>query len=254
MQAYSADRSLQGKLRRRLAKLVMRRPAQVRLERPMVSFSFDDAPATAAQAGAALLEAGRLRGTYFVCAGTMGEEGPMGVNSTADQLQTLAAAGHEIACHTHSHLDCGKARAAAIAADVERNTEALEALGLTPPRTFAYPYGEVSVPAKRVLDDRFGLLRALHHGVIETGTDLNQAPAVGIEGPDGEQVASRWLQEAARRNAWLVLYSHDVGPDPSPWGCTPQALGRLIETALNGGFEVVTVAEGCRRIGSLAAS
>lgn len=254
MQAYSADRSLKGKLRRRLAKLVMRRPAQVLLERPMVSFSFDDAPATAAQAGAALLEAGRLHGTYFVCAGTLGQDGPMGLNLDPNHLQKLAAAGHEIACHTHSHLDCGKAGAAAIAADVERNTDALEALGLPAPETFAYPYGEISVPAKRVLDDRFGLLRALHHGVIETGTDLNQAPAVGIEGPDGEQVASHWLQETARRKAWLILYSHDVRPEPSPWGCTPQALGRLVEAALNGGFEVVTVAEGCRRIGSLAAS
>lgn len=251
MEAYSADRSLKGKLRRRLAKLMERRPVTPAIERPMVSFSFDDAPATAAGAGAALLEAGQIRGTYFICAGTLGQEGPMGLNLGKDEVGRLAQAGHEIACHTFSHLDCGKASAAEIDADETRNAEALAALGLQAPQTFAYPYGEISVPAKKALAPRFGLLRALHHGVIAPGTDLNQAPAVGIEGPDGEEVAARWMDEAARRKAWLILYTHDVRPDPSPWGCTPQTLGRLIEKALTGGFEVVTVAEGCRHIGVL---
>lgn len=251
MEAYSADRSLKGKLRRRLAKLAVRRPATVALDRPMVSFSFDDAPGTAAAAGAALLEAGRLSGTYFICAGTMGEEGPMGLNASSEAIARLAEAGHEIACHTYSHLDCGIAADADMSADCERNRRALEDIGSRPPETFAYPFGEVSVTAKRTLRGRFGLLRALHHGLIETGADLNQAPAVGIEGPDGEAVASRWLDAAANRKAWLILYSHDVRSDPSAWGCTPQALGRLVEKALTGGFDVVTVAEGCRRIGAL---
>jgi peptidoglycan/xylan/chitin deacetylase (PgdA/CDA1 family) len=251
MEAYSADRSLKGKLRRRLARLMERRPVTPALERPMVSFSFDDAPATAAQTGAAVLEAGRMRGTWFVCAGTLGQEGPMGLNLGPEAVSRLAQAGHEIACHTFSHLDCGRACAAEIEMDEAKNTEALQMLGLSAPRTFAYPYGEVSVPAKRALAPRFALLRALHHGVIARGCDLNQAPAVGIEGPDGEALGSRWMDEAARRNAWLILYTHDVRPDPSPWGCTPQALGRLVEKALTGGFDVVTVAEGCRRIGAL---
>jgi peptidoglycan/xylan/chitin deacetylase (PgdA/CDA1 family) len=251
MEAYSADRSLKGKLRRRLAKLAVRRPAAVALERPMVSFSFDDAPATAADAGAAVLEAAGIRGTFFVCAGTMGEDGPMGINASADALRSLAERGHEIACHTWSHLDCGRAAADAIATDADRNQEALTALGLGAPATFAYPFGEVSVPAKRTLGGRFGLLRALHHGLVETGTDLNQAPAVGIEGKAGEAAASRWIEAAARRNAWLILYSHDVRSEPSPWGCSPQALERLAGSVVKAGFDVVTVAEGCRRIGAL---
>ena len=83
MEAYSADRSLKGKLRRRLAKLAVRRPATVALDRPMVSFCFDDAPATAADAGAALLEAGGLRGTYFICAGTMAPAAPPSTDAPA---------------------------------------------------------------------------------------------------------------------------------------------------------------------------
>jgi peptidoglycan/xylan/chitin deacetylase (PgdA/CDA1 family) len=250
MEAYSADRSLGGKLRRRIARRFARRPARVELERPMVSFSFDDAPATSADAGAALLEAAGAKGTWFICAGTLGQQGPMGVNLGPDAVGKLAAAGHEIACHTYSHLDCGKASPGEVAGDVARNAVAFQALGLPAPSTFAYPYGEVSIGAKQALGGRFSLLRALHHGLVETGCDLNQAPAIGLEGSLGEAVLPTWIKEARRRKAWLIVYTHDVRPDPSPWGCTPKALGGMIETVLKAGFDIVPVAEACGRIGA----
>lgn len=251
MEAHSADRSIRGKLRRRLARLQERRPARVALERPMVSLSFDDAPQSAAYKGAAILQSRGLRGAYFISAGLAGEDGPMGRNATVKDIAVLSAAGHEVACHTFSHLDCGQADGARIAADVARNTAALESLGLPEPVTFAYPYGDVSVAAKKALGGRFALLRALHHGLIEDGTDLNQAPAVGVEGPDGEAAASAWLERAIERRGWLILYTHDVGHTPSPWGAEPGALERLLDRALNAGADVVTVSEGCRRIGAM---
>ena len=248
MEAYSADRSLKGKLRRRYARLVHRRPARVQLDRPMVSFSFDDAPSSSVAAGAALLEARGLRGTWFISMGLAGRTGPMGRIAGAEELERLIKAGHEIACHTYGHLDCGQAAAADIEADVLRSRAALTGLGAPPPSTFAYPYGDVSPRAKRVLGSRFQLLRALHHGLVRPGCDLNQAPSVGIEGPDGEAVAWRWLDQAISANAWLILYTHDVADAPSPWGCTPRALDHLIAEALGAGAEIVTVAQGCRRL------
>ncbi len=251
MDAYSADRSLKGKIRRRWARLIERRSSGARLDRPMVSFSFDDAPQSAALAGAALLEGRGLRGTYFISAGLAGRDGPMGRNATLHEVKRLADAGHEIACHTYSHLDCGQAGAEEADVDAERNLETLLQAGLPQPSTFAYPYGDVSIPAKRRLGERYALLRALHHGLIDGRADLNQAPAVGIEGSGGEAAAHRWMARAKKRRAWLILYTHDVSDSPSAWGCTPAALDRLIGRACDEGFEVVTVADGCRRIGAL---
>lgn len=246
--AHKADASPWGKARRRLARLVHRRPAARGPKRPMVSVSFDDPDATAVDAGARLLEARGLRGTYFVSAGLCGQDAPTGRFAEAEALEASAAAGHELACHTFSHLDCGPADAASVAADLERNRAALAALNAPEPVTFAYPYGDVGFPAKRLIAERFSLSRGLHHGLIEAGSDLNQAPAVGIEGPRGEAVARRWLARAHARNAWLILYTHDVREAPSPWGCAPDVLARLIDEALEDGFEVVTVAEGARRL------
>jgi peptidoglycan/xylan/chitin deacetylase (PgdA/CDA1 family) len=249
MDAYQPDRSLRGKLRRRLVRLSHRRPLSRAPGRPMLSFSFDDAPLTAATDGAALLEARGLRGTYYVSGGLAGTQAPMGICAKGDDYRRLAQAGHEIACHTFSHLDCGQAPGDQALADVEYNAQALADWGLQAPASFAYPYGDVSTGPKQALASRFSTMRALHHGVIEMGTDLNQTPAVGIEGPDGEAVAGRWMETALSRRAWLILYTHDVSDEPSPWGCTPRVLSALIDDALVAGFEVTTVAQGARALG-----
>ena len=245
----AADTSLKGKLRRRYSRLMHRRSVHTRPERPMVTFSFDDAPASAARTGAALLEARGVHGTWFISSGMVGDSSDMGPMADAQDIRRLLSAGHEIGCHTRSHLGCGLAAAAEISADVAANAARLAELGAPMPETFAYPFGDVSPAAKQVLAPRYFLLRALHHGMIEPGADLNQAPAVGIEGDDGQAVASRWIARALERRAWLILYTHDVQDSPSPWGCTPAALEGLIDMALQGGADIVTATEGCHRLG-----
>jgi peptidoglycan/xylan/chitin deacetylase (PgdA/CDA1 family) len=249
MEAYSADRSLRGKLRRRYTRLAFRKPLRLSLDRPMLTFTFDDVPATAALAGAQLLEAVGLRGAFYICAGLEDGDGPMGRYGSSEDARRLAAAGHEVACHTYSHLDCGQADQPTITADVDRNGLALAERGAPNPVSFAYPYGDVSFAAKRALGGRFKTLRTVQAGLVESGADANQLPAVGIEGRDGEARARAWMARAARRKAWLILYTHDVAEAPSAWGCTPDALGRLAAEAIEGGFDVVTMAQGAARAG-----
>jgi peptidoglycan/xylan/chitin deacetylase (PgdA/CDA1 family) len=245
---YHADASWRGKLRRRTVRLAIRRPARAPTG-PMISFAFDDVPASAAETGAAILERRDLKGTYFVAAALAGTDAVTGPMATPDQVRRLAHAGHEIGCHTYSHLDCGQAAAPDAVEDVARNAETLAAWGVSRPTTFAYPFGDVAPQTKRALAARFALMRALHCGLVSAGSDLNQAPAVGVEGPDGEALAMGWLQRAARRKAWLILCTHDVSDAPSPYGCTAGALERLVDAALANGFEPVTVAEGAARLG-----
>jgi len=246
---YTPDLSLKGKLRRRLVRLLDRRPAKVELNRPMVSFAFDDAPVSALTTGAKILEARGVRGTYFISAGLAGQDSTMGRYATREELLAASAAGHELGCHTYSHLDCGGADEATIAADIARNEAVLAEWGAPRPTNFAYPYGDVSPTAKRLLAKRYGLSRALHHGLIQSGTDLNQAPAIGIEGPAGGIYARRWLEYAVSRRAWVIFYTHDVTENPSVCGCTPRVLRELVDRARSLGCDIVTVAEGARRVG-----
>ena len=248
VQPYHADTSWRAKLRRRTVRLAARRPARAP-RRPMLSFAFDDVPASAVETGAGILEQRGLKGSFYVAAALAGADAPTGPMAGADAVRRLAEAGHEIGCHTYSHLDCGQATAHDAVEDVARNGETLAMWGLPRPTTFAFPYGDVAPATKRALAGRFALLRALHQGLITAGADLNQAPSVGVEGPDGEALALRWLDRLAERPAWLILTTHDVADEPSEWGCTPATLARLVDTALAVGIEVVTVAEGAARLG-----
>jgi len=247
--AYSADRSLYGKLRRRASKLLYRKPAHIDGQtRPLLTFSFDDAPLTATTTGAEILETHGFKATYYISAGLMGQDSHFGLYADAAHVRSLHDRGHEIACHTLTHIDCGRAKASEIALSVDDNQKLIQSLGMKSSETFAYPYGDVSPQAKKVLKTRYIASRALHHGLITTGTDLNQTPAIGIEGDNGKALALEWMQRArATPQSWLVLYTHDVRENPSPWGCTPEALRELAATAEHLGFEVITFAEGARR-------
>jgi peptidoglycan/xylan/chitin deacetylase (PgdA/CDA1 family) len=246
-EAYHADSSWRAKVRRRAVRLASRHPARAST-RPMLSFAFDDVPASAAEAGAEILERRGLRATYYVAAALAGTEAATGRMACAQTVQRLAAAGHEIGCHTYTHLDCGQATAQDAVEDVALNAETLARWGLPRPTTFAYPFGDVAPATKRALAGRFDLMRAMHHGLVAAGSDLNQAPSIGVEGPDGEALALRWLGQLARRPAWLILTTHDVADQPSAWGCTPATLARLADAALAAGIYVVTVAEGAARV------
>lgn len=238
---YSADPSLAGKLRRRYARLTCRRPVRLQLARPVISFTFDDAPASAAAAGA-ILERHDARGTYYLCTDLFDQDGHMGRYANAAEVADLAQRGHEIACHTSGHIDCHRADAATLVDDSARNVAALAALG-GQARHFAYPFGEVSPRAKSVLSDRYASLRGVQSGLVLNGADLNQLPAVGIEGPHGEARARRWIAAAALRKGWLILFTHDVRDKPSSWGCTPEALDRLAAYARESGCDIRTVGQ-----------
>lgn len=248
---YEADRSLQGKLRRRLARLVERRPARRALDRAMVSFAFDDVPVSALTHGARTLEARGLRGTFFISAGLAGQDSRMGRYASCEDWRSLHAEGHELGCHTYSHLDCGRADEAAIEADIERNQSVIGDWGAQF-STFAYPYGDVSLAAKKVTARRFKLARGVHQGLIQPGVDLNQAPAIAIQGPAGGIHARRWLEYAVSRRAWVIFFTHDVSNDPSPAGCTPSIFREIVDRARGFPCDIVTVAEGAERL--LAAS
>lgn len=242
IQPYTPDVSLAGKLRRRFARLTHRRPARLSLARATVSFTFDDIPASAAHAGAQALERHDARGTFYVCAGLFGREGHMGRFADAAEIGALIRQGHEVAGHTLNHVDCHRTPPSALETDLDANDAALRGLGAAPLH-FAYPYGEVSPRAKGQLGQRYASLRGVHKGLVHDGGDRNQLPGVGIEGADGEVLARAWIDRAVAENAWLILYTHDVRETPSPWGCTPDALDRLIAYARDADCDIRTVGE-----------
>jgi len=143
--------------------------------RPLVSFTFDDAPASSYREGAAILEAHGIRGTYFVCAGGWGAVGSDGPLAGADDVAALMARGHEIGCHTYSRCAVSTVSRRELAADLDRNRDAIIGVGagVAPPRNFAFPYGDISFGTKRYLGRRFDSCRSSRPG-LNAGECLDQ--------------------------------------------------------------------------------
>jgi peptidoglycan/xylan/chitin deacetylase (PgdA/CDA1 family) len=232
-------------MRRRAGRYLGVRSADVRPGRGVLSLSFDDFPASAwTEAGPVLAEHG-VKATYFVCGGFEGGSNLDRPQFTTEHLQALHADGHEVGCHTFSHLSTLRSDAGALHADLKRNAawvaERLDGHGMT---IFAYPYGDCALTAKAVVDSRFACARGVQNGVNVGRSDRILLRAIGLEsrrlpGYDLEAM----VHEAATRPGWLIAYGHDVSDRPTPYGCRPKDLDRLIRLAKSAGLEIRPVGE-----------
>ena len=238
------------KMRRRGGRYLGVRSAPVRPERGVFSLSFDDIPVSAwTEAGPILKEHG-VTATYYV-AGGLSDGQNLGLPQfSTDHLQQLFAAGHEVGCHTFGHTSALSVSPEAYAADLDRNAawvaERLDGHVMT---TFAYPYGDVSVGAKAVVADRFKLARGVRDGVNAGTADRANMQAIGLEarrlpGYDLEGL----MAQAAARKGWLIAYGHDVMDGPTPYGCTPADLDRVIRLARAAGLDIIPVGAACERM------
>jgi peptidoglycan/xylan/chitin deacetylase (PgdA/CDA1 family) len=236
------------KFTRFLARNVPAKKLAMRNARPLVSFTFDDAAASACIIGAALLEQFHARSTFYISGEKCGKPSPTGRLATAEQLKALHAKGHEIACHSYSHTPVVGISRQALASDLDRNRFFLQGiLGNIPISNFAYPYGDISFATKRYLGGRYDSCRALTPGVNADVADLSVLKCNALEQTSiGRQGVSHLIAETVRRNGWLLFASHDVSDAPSQYGVRPDLLNFALRGALAAGCRLVTVAQALR--------
>jgi peptidoglycan/xylan/chitin deacetylase (PgdA/CDA1 family) len=229
-----------------------RRIVDIRCDRPIVSFSFDDFPRTAASNGGRVLADLGILATYFVSFGLENAPTSGGPAFTLDDLHHVLAQGHELDCHTYGHELSHRARRRRYEASIERNRDRLAELGLNCPwRVFAYPAGSASAATKRIVQDRFLCARGTSPGVNAGPTDINLLRANSLysgQRPVAHHLAQ--IEEAVARRGWLIFYTHDVQEAPSRFGCTPEYLREIAAAARNAGAEVLPIGEAVTRFRS----
>ena len=238
-------------MRRRAARYLGVRPTTVAPARGILSLSFDDFPASAwTEAGPILAEHG-IKATYYVAGGLCGGENIGKAQFEIEHLQAAHEAGHEVGCHTFDHVSALRLSPADLTGQLARNAEWLaERLDGHVITTFAWPFGDVALGAKAVIDERFLLGRGVRDGVNAGRADRANLQAIGLESRrlphyDLEALVAR----AAEAPGWLIAYGHDVESDPTPYGCTPEDLDRLIRLAKAAGLEILPVGEAWERLG-----
>jgi peptidoglycan/xylan/chitin deacetylase (PgdA/CDA1 family) len=219
------------------------RTVVMRNRRAIVSFTFDDFPRSAVSNGARLLEEHGARGTFYLTGSYCGRVVDNIPQYGADDLAALAGEGHEIGCHTFTHPRVSTLSAAALKREIDLNAGFLARhLSDFEPRTFAYPFGDVSFTATMRLQSRFAGCRSSQPGVNIGTVDLGRLRSIRLyDRLVRPEDISDLLKQAATRNAWLIFYTHDVSDTPSSFGCTPALLEYAVKTASSADLEILTV-------------
>jgi peptidoglycan/xylan/chitin deacetylase (PgdA/CDA1 family) len=235
-------RSQLGKARQCLLSSVHPRPFALAPPGGKVSFCFDDFPRTAYTEGGTILSAFGLRGTYYAALGLMNSSNELGDQFKPQDLDALLADGHELGSHTFSHLSCRKVPLRMFEEDLQKGRNSLHELTGYDPVNFAYPFGHVTVRAKKRVGSQMSSCRGTWYGINGPAADLNLLWANSLYGdveslPEIESL----LQLTEDRGGWLILYTHDVRRRPSRFGCTPALLEKTLSSAVRRRLQIVPV-------------
>jgi len=213
---------------------------------PMVSFTFDDVPKSAATSGAEILEAHGARGTFYISGGLVGTtDSPNWASIDAEDIVALHRKGHEIGCHTFSHQRACDLSAESLAAEIADNQRYLSSLDPSiEVGNFAYPFGYGSFVRKIQLRTAFKSCRSIMPGVNSGTVDLQFLRALPlIDRRIDRGGIERAFDEAQTTNGWLIFYSHDVADRPSLYGCSPALMNYALEAASRRKIPVLNMAE-----------
>jgi peptidoglycan/xylan/chitin deacetylase (PgdA/CDA1 family) len=218
---------------------------------PMVSFTFDDIPQSAATTGARILEDHGAHGTFYVSGGLVGTTSPNWAVVDVQDLLALHRRGHEIGCHTFSHKRACDLDAQSMAEEIERNRDYLRTLdGTITVGNFAYPFGYGSFARKLQLRTEFKSCRSIVPGVNSGAVDLQFLRSMPlIDRRIDRDGIERAFDQALNTNGWLIFYSHDVAERPSPYGCSPALMNHALEAASRRKIPVLNMAEALRCAG-----
>ena len=241
-----------ARISNRLARHLFAEPLRLPGDGPMVSFTFDDAPKSAATVGAPLLEEYGARGTFYISGGLVDRWSGNWTGVSADDILGLHRRGHELACHTFTHTRAIDLDAEAMMAETDKNRRYLSSLDPTIKiENFAYPYGFGAVSHKRQLGKAFRSARGILPGVNSGAIDLQFLRSTPlIETNIDREGIDRAFDHAVAKDGWLIFYSHDVRAAPSPYGCSPTMLRHALQAASRRKIPIVSVAEALRRAGA----
>ena len=244
-----------GKYHRLLAYSFYKRTVRLNVNKPIISFTFDDAPKTAFDIGGKLLYKHGAKATFFVALGLLGKCTEVGTIASHDDLLFAAGNGHELGCHTFNHLNTWNTTTELFMESVAKNGREL---GKYFPgkefKTFSYPISVPRISIKNKLEKYFLCCRGGGQASNIESADLNLLKAYFIDKRNNHDLneIKRVIDYNSLKKGWLIFATHDVADDPSPFGCTPKFFDLVAAHAANSGSLLLTVKEACEEIKKLS--
>jgi peptidoglycan/xylan/chitin deacetylase (PgdA/CDA1 family) len=209
----------------------------------IVSVTFDDFPRSAWTVGGRIVQEQGAFATYFATGALCGQTLDGLEQYTVNDLQELFEQGHEVGSHFYEHISVLNLSPAELRESLLKNDDFLrDRLANVSVTSLAYPYGDVSITAKRLGSRMFACCRGVGPGYNERSVDLAQLKAVCLEARYADVIDwELMIQETKARHAWLILLTHDVDENPSPYGCRPKDLENVLRLSRAAGLDIVPV-------------
>ncbi len=245
---YTPSRNISARLSRRLVKHTKIRPLSVQATRPIVSFSFDDCPRSVIENAFPILDKHGWKSTLYIAMGLCNTINHLGLHMSEDDVISAYKGGHEIGNHTYSHCDARALSLQDYLDDINKNEASLSECDIPKPTTFAYPYGEVTTASKQALSEQFDLMRGIHTPTHCKTYDLNQTASQRLySGSDFDNTMNA-IRRVEQSKGWLILFTHDVRHNPSPFGCTPNEFERVANAVSNISADVLTIEAALKKL------
>lgn len=240
---YTPDKSLVSRLNRRVMPYLVKKSLPINLDRPIVSFSFDDCPQSVVDTALPLIEAEDWQASLYISMGLCDFTNHLGKHVSKNDVKAVHESGHEIADHTFDHIDATTVTLEAFEKSIEKNQTAFKALGIPASKTFAYPFGQLNSVTKKMIGQKFKGARGIESQINTTSVDLNQIKSNRLySGPDFEKLLVD-IKTLENRPGWMTIFTHDVRDKPSAFGCTPEHLKSILTAVKKSGAQVMTVAK-----------
>ena len=154
-----------------------------RPSRPAALLTFDHCYDSQLDSAVPVLEALKLRATFFPASAGLVHELPDVAADSRDTLLALAKAGHTIGCHTHNHPVLTRLSPTHVRRELLGSKLALEdALGQRV-GAFCYPYGAYDARVREIVQETgFEVAFTVDLGVVNPGNDpylLRRVPILG---------------------------------------------------------------------------
>jgi peptidoglycan/xylan/chitin deacetylase (PgdA/CDA1 family) len=232
-----------GLYQRKVASLLFKRLFVINSERPLISFTFDDFPRSALLTGGSILNEFGLAATYYVSIGLAGKETASGKMFLPEDLSVVVEEGHELGCHTFAHCHSWRTNPRSFEKSVIENQGALS--GILPGtafKTFSYPISPPRPLTKARVSRHFLCCRGSGQTFNKGATDLNQLAAYFLEqSRDDLSAVKEIIDQNCRARGWLILATHDVTVQPTPYGCTPDFFSEVVQYAVSSGSRILPI-------------
>jgi peptidoglycan/xylan/chitin deacetylase (PgdA/CDA1 family) len=235
--------------RPRVHQWVFRRQIPMTLPGAIASFTFDDFPRSAYLNGGRILERFGARGTYYASLGLMDTEDYYGPLFTKEDLTALIGKGHELGCHTYSHVGARQTSRGGFQEEIRKNRRrAEELLPGYALRNFAYPGGQVTLRVKRQMRKYAASSRGTYVGVNRHRLDLDLLLIQNLFENNSLDRVKEVVDGCKDQPGWLVFYGHGVCERATRYGCTPGYLEAVLEIVATT-CRIMTVTQGLEFIG-----